>query len=119
VDDVLATLREHRLAMLAVQFLLLALAVLLAYLISRAVLVRVIGRVVRLTPTRWDDALLGRGVIPRLAQVVPALVVYYGSAYLPAVPDGVMPIIRRIANIYLIGAVIAAVMALLDAIGRI
>jgi miniconductance mechanosensitive channel len=117
LEDVLASAREHPIAWLALQFLLLLLAILVSYTITRALLVRILGRAARATSPHFDDAILGPGVISRLAHVVPALVVYYGSTLVPAVPDAVLPALRRIVSVYLVVAVTTAIMSLLTAIG--
>ncbi|GFE82684.1 mechanosensitive ion channel protein MscS [Steroidobacter agaridevorans] len=115
--DALASVQEHPMAWLALQLLLLMLAVLVSYAITRALLVRILGRAARITGPRFDDAILGPGVISRLAHVAPSLVVYYGSTLLPAIPDTVLPGLRRCVSIYLVVAVTAAIMSLLTAIG--
>lgn len=117
LENLFDTLPEHPLAWLAIQILLLVLAVLLSYLLARSILVRLIERAVHLTAPRVDEALLGPGVISRLAHVVPALIVYYGSVLLPAIPDVALPAIRRVVSIYLVTAVMAAIWGLLSAIG--
>nr|WP_298723184.1 mechanosensitive ion channel domain-containing protein [uncultured Steroidobacter sp.] len=117
MEAVLASLREHPIAWLLLQILLLALAVLISYAATRALLVRILGRAARLTGPHFDDAILGPGVISRLAHVVPALVVYYGSTVLPVIPNAALPALRRFVSVYLVLAVMTAIMSLLTAIG--
>jgi miniconductance mechanosensitive channel len=116
-EDLAASVRDRPIAWLALQILLLILAVLVSYLITRTLLTRLLGRAARVTGPRFDDAILGPGVIPRLAQVVPALVVYYGSTLLPSVPGAVLPALRRGVSIYLVVAITTAIMSLFTAIG--
>jgi miniconductance mechanosensitive channel len=64
----------------------LAIAV-LAHFIVRTVVVRGVARLVRRTSNAWDDALVGRGVVARLAHIAPALVIYhFGATVLGAHP---------------------------------
>lgn len=115
--DLIGSVRDHPIAWLVLQVLLLILTVLVSYSITRAILVRLIRRAVQRTEPHIDDALLGPGVISRLAHVVPALLVYYGSTLLPAIPNAALPGIRRIVSVYLVVAVMTAIMSLLTAIG--
>jgi miniconductance mechanosensitive channel len=117
LEDALASIRDRPLVWLAIQILLLTLAVLVSYAITRTLLARILGRAALMTAPKFDDAILGPGVISRLAHVVPALVVYYGSTLLPAIPNAVLPALRRTVSVYLVAAVTTAIMSLLTAIG--
>lgn len=97
---------------------LLALAF-MADWITRRVLLRLIGQAVAATPNKYDDALLGRGVISRLAHVVPALVVFLGISYVPGLPDGLVTVVRNVANAYMIFTVALSLGNVLNAIGDI
>ncbi|HEY5759067.1 MAG TPA: mechanosensitive ion channel domain-containing protein [Steroidobacter sp.] len=116
-EDALASVRDRPTVWLVLQLLLLLLAVLISYAITRTLLTRILGRAARMTGPKFDDAILGPGVISRLAHVVPALVVYYGSTLLPAIPNAVLPALRRTVSVYLVAAVMTAIMSLLTAIG--
>ena len=87
--------------------------------LTRRVLLRLIGRAVHASMTRYDDALLGRGVISRLAHVVPALVIYLGIPHVPGIPEAVATVTRNVANGYMILTVALAFGNLLNAIGDI
>jgi miniconductance mechanosensitive channel len=91
----------------------------LADLVTRRILLRLIVRAVSATSSHYGKALLDRGVISRLAQVVPALVVYAGIPYVPGLPDGVVTVIRNVANGYMILTVALSLGNLLNAIGDI
>src|SRR5687768_5778233 len=116
-EDALASIRDRPLVWLAIQILLLILAVLVSYALTRTLLARILGRAALMTVPKFDDAIPGPGVISRLAHVVPALVVYYGSTLLPAIPNAVLPALRRTVSVYLVAAVSTAIMSLLTAIG--
>jgi len=97
----------------------IALAALLADLVTRRVLVRFVGHLVRASPMKWDDALLARGVIKRVSHVVPALVVYFGIAGVPELAAGVVTVVRNVAAAYMVVTVAQAASALLGALGDI
>jgi len=106
---------------LATAIYLLGLIVLavIADWVTRRVLLRMIRRAVAASPTRYDDALLGRGVISRLAHVVPALVIFLGIPQVPGIPDPLVTVVRNVANAYMIFTVALSLGNLLNAIGDI
>lgn len=57
----------------------LAVGCVLAYWITKRVIIRVITLLVQKSATRWDDILLERGVFDRFAWLAPGLVVYYAA----------------------------------------
>jgi len=119
VDAWLAPLADTpRLATTIYLLGLIVLAV-IADWVTRRVLLRMIGRAVAASPTRYDDALLGRGVISRLAHVVPALVIFLGIPQVPAIPVPLVPVVRHVANAYMIFPVALSLGNLLNAIGDI
>ena len=97
----------------------LVLLALLADWLTRRVLLRLIRQAVQASSTRYDDALLGRGVIARLAHVVPALVIYLGIPHVPGIPEAVATVTRNVANAYMILTVALAFGNLLNALGDI
>ncbi|HEY8537457.1 MAG TPA: mechanosensitive ion channel domain-containing protein [Steroidobacteraceae bacterium] len=105
--------------MTALQLSVLVLLVWLTNTIARTLLVRAITRTAKLAPTIWDDALLGRGVIARLANVVPALVAYYGITFVQNLPEGVVLVIRGVASAYVVLTIALALSNLLNAVGVI
>ena len=56
--------------------ILIALAALVAHRLARGPVLRTINSLIRHTNTHWDDALIERGVLHRLAHLVPGLVIY-------------------------------------------
>ncbi|MFU8821108.1 MAG: mechanosensitive ion channel family protein [Gammaproteobacteria bacterium] len=91
----------------------------LADLVTRRILLRFIVKTVSATSNRYDNALLDRGVISRLAHVVPALVIYAGIPYVAGLPDGLVTVIRNVANGYMILTVALSLGNLLNAIGDV
>src|SRR3546814_7417562 len=53
-----------------VGLLVLALVAWIANWLTRRVLLVVVGRLAKASPTKWDDAIMGRRVLARLANVV-------------------------------------------------
>jgi miniconductance mechanosensitive channel len=98
---------------------LLLLAAWLADFLTRRVLLRVLGRLVRASSVTWDDALLDRGVVRRLAHVVPALVIFLGIEAVPGVSDDVVRVIRNVANAYMVLTIALAVGNLLGTINAL
>ena len=79
--------------------------------ITQALLLRVVWRLIRLTSTDWDDALVRRDVFKRLANLSPAIVIYL---FAPAFAD-FESWVARLAFVYMIASLIRVVEALLDA----
>jgi miniconductance mechanosensitive channel len=88
-------------ASVAIAVLALALVAWLANWLTRRVLLGVVTRMARASPGRWDDAILGRGVLARLANVVPALIVLGGIALVPGVPEWLDIVVRNVARAYI------------------
>lgn len=101
----------HTLGSLAI--LMLA-ALLLHWLVKRR-LVGLLGRLAGRTSQQWDDLILEHGVLDRLVQSAPALVVYFGIAYVPGLGESLTQIIGNVAMAWLALAVTLAVGALLSA----
>ncbi|HVR50595.1 MAG TPA: mechanosensitive ion channel domain-containing protein [Pseudorhodoferax sp.] len=110
---------EHPWALTALQLALLAAMVWLSDRLTHALLVRGIGRAVRAIPTAWAGAPLERGVVARLAHVVPALVVYAGIALVQPLPESAVLLVRSLASAYLVLVLAQALSSLLNAFGDI
>ena len=99
-------------------FALLILAV-LADLIVKKQLIKFVMMVAERTTLQWDDILLEHKVLGRLAQTVPALVIYFGVVWIPDLGELLPALIRNVALAYLalmftlsIGASLTAVNAI-------
>lgn len=119
LDALLEPLRATPWLATLVYALALIVVAIIADWITKRVLLRVVKRAVQASPTTYDDALLGRGVIHRLAHVVPAMVVYYGMPLVPGVRDEVVAIVQNVANAYMILTVVLAIGSLLNAVSDI
>src|SRR5690606_6225894 len=119
IENLLSPLEQYPYAITILQLIALVLAVSVANLVTRRWLVRAIGRAARLTSSRWDDALLGHDVISRIAHVVPALAVNYGITFVSGLSESIVTIVRSVASAYVALTVALAIVALLNAFGRI
>lgn len=99
--------------------LALLLAAWLADLLTQHLLLRVVRALVRASPTRFDDALLARGVLDRLAHVVPALVVHQGIVWVPGIATEVETVLRNVASAWMVMTVTRALSALLNGLNDI
>ena len=58
--------------------------------------------VVKRTRGAWDDALVKHKFFARLAQIVPAIVIYVGIGFVPDYSDAVEQIVRNVVRAYMI-----------------
>ena len=93
----------------------LVLAGALVHVLIKRRLVGVLQRLAGRTGQQWDDIILEHGVFGRLAQAVPALIVYFGVAGLPGLGESLSQIIANVALAYLALAMTLALGALLSA----
>ncbi len=93
--------------------LALALLAVLANFATKGVLLAAVRYFVRKTPTRWDDALMGRHVFSRLSHLAPALVIYYGAILFGPTPAMV---IQRLAVAYILLVGLYTLFAFLSAV---
>ena len=79
----------------------LLLAAWLANWITRRILLKVVARVAQASPLHWDDALMARGVLSRLAHVVPALIIGVGILGIPDLPETAVAVVHNVAVAYI------------------
>lgn len=89
----------------------LFLAALFANFVVKAVLLRVLNRMLAYTPYGRDPELRRHGFIERLANVVPALVIAAGIALVPNLPAFVVVVVRNVADAFIILTVAMAISA--------
>jgi len=73
----------------------------IADLLARRVMLVGVRAVVARSRVSWDDALVSNNVFGRLAQVLPALVVYAGVGFIPDIPEDVVRLLRNLATGYM------------------
>ena len=76
---------------------------LLANLIAKKVLIKIITNIAEKTKNNWDDVIVKQGVFDRLSQLAPAIVIYFfAETALPGLPI-IITLIQRIALAYMLG----------------
>lgn len=119
LHTMLGSLQDYPWAITALQIAALLLVVFLAALVTRSLLMRAMERVLRAAPSVWGKALLGQGVISRLAEAVPALVLYYGVGLLSGVSVEAVTVVRALAGAYVVLTIAWSIGNLLNALGVI
>jgi miniconductance mechanosensitive channel len=92
---------------------------LLAYWIADRVLVSALRAFARRTTHTWDDALIDHHVAGRLAQLVPAFIIYLGIDILPRVDADLEKVLLNVTSAYMILIVTFTVTAILGAANTI
>ena len=92
---------------------------LLADILTKRQLVRMVHRLSSRTNQIWDDALADQGVFARVAQVVPALIFYFGLPLIQGLPEKLVTLGQNVASAYAILLVSLALSALLSAVNAI
>lgn len=90
-----------------------------ADLILKGQLLRLVRRLARNTAHQWDDVLVDNNVFGRLAQTVPALVIYYGVQFVPDLNETITDLVRNLALAYLALMVTLALGAILTSANAI
>ena len=97
----------------------LALTALFANFVVKALLVRVLNRLLALTAYGRDPELRRHSFIERLANIVPALVISTGIALVPNLPAFVAVVVRNVANAFIILTIAMAIGAAFNLIDTI
>ena len=105
----------------AVMLALLLLLAWLANFITKKVLLRALRKALGMLPAlRAEDApAVQMRAVPRLANVVPALVIAGGIVLVPGLPDGIALLIRNLAQVFIVLTVVMAIGHVLDDINAI
>ncbi len=99
--------------------LLLAVLAFAAHFVTRFILRRVVHAFARRSEATWDDALAEEKVFARVAQIVPALVVYIGIRFVAGVPDGLERLVGNLAMAWIVLMAALGISAALSAANRI
>ena len=115
-----ASLQPHPWAWTAIVAGMVLLAAWLANWLTKHVLLRGLRRLLRATTHRdaEHDSDVRLSVVPRLANVVPALVLYAGVAAVPDLPPVVVTVVRAICQAFIVLTVALSVSAALDVVNR-
>ena len=87
--------------------------------LTKRYLLRAITRVVKRTQFTWDDVILRQKVFNRLANVAPAVVIYYGVPLIPGIPEGVDLLVQRLALGFMVLVIVLAADRFLTALNDI
>ncbi|MCB1561808.1 MAG: mechanosensitive ion channel family protein [Xanthomonadales bacterium] len=112
-------LATYPLAQTAVGVILLLIVAGIANHLTRRILVRVVTTVMKATENQWDDAILARGVVHRIANIAPVLVIYFGVGLVPGLPPAIDALVRNVAAAYIVLTVALALSGLLSAINDV
>lgn len=104
----------HPMALPLLTFLVLIVAAIVVDLIVKNVLLRILTSIIRANRLGWDDVLARFNVFGRLAQIVPALIIYIGVELIPELSDSFVQLVRSIALAYLILAITLTLNAVLS-----
>ena len=98
---------------------LLALSALVAYLLSKRILLFLVHYYAERSKAKWDDAFVEQNVFGRLSQLVPALVIQQGVHLVPNWPDTAELVLQNVIQAFMIIMITLAITALLAAINQI
>lgn len=86
--------------------------------ITKQVLVRALVKLLA-APFRQHQDLSRHGIIPRLAHIVPALILGAGVGFIPGLPEELIAVVRNVCNAFVILTVAMAIAALLNLINSV
>ena len=86
-----------------------------ADLVTKRVVVRVLENFVGRTSTTWDDIIVRRRILRRLAHLAPALVIYLAAPQVLAGYDVSIVVVQRMALIYMLLITVLAIDGVLSA----
>lgn len=113
------TVTGHPLFASILGVVVLAAAAWLADRLAKRILLQVLGRLVARSRSKWDDSLLEHNVFGRLAHLVPALIVFYGLAFVPGLPAKLVSSTQQIAGAVALVLGALVITALIDAVSDI
>ena len=95
-------------------FACLALVAWLANWLTRSVLIRALRRFTEMFAGDAAETLTRRPIADRLANAVPAIVILIGIPFVPYLPEAVADVVARLAQVFIVVAVVRAASAALD-----
>lgn len=97
----------------------LLLGAVVAYLITKRVLLFAVRSFAKRSQAQWDDALVKQNVFGRLAQIVPALVIQQGIHLVPDWPKTAELVLQNVISAYMIIMITLTLTAILAAANQI
>lgn len=98
---------------------ILVVAALFANFVVKVLLVRLIDRLLGRTPYGRDEELRRYGVVKRLANVVPALVITIGIELVPGLPGQLVAVVQNVANAFILLTIALALGAALNVVDTV
>jgi miniconductance mechanosensitive channel len=98
---------------------LLLIVAFISDLLAKRVLLSAVRLFARRTARTWDDTLVKHKVFERLAQLVPAMVIYAGIIFVPDIADEVDQLVRNVATGYMVLMMTLTLSAALSAANEI
>ena len=93
--------------------------ILLAYLsdvISKRIIIKTITRVIRRTKSNWDDILLEKKVLTRLAHLAPAIILFFSARYVLSDYQNIAVFIQGAIRIYILLLILLVIDSLINAL---
>jgi miniconductance mechanosensitive channel len=112
-------LADHPIIAAVLGVTLLAVVALIADLVAKRQLVRLLSGLAMRTRSTWDDALIEQRVFSHFAQCVPAVVVMIGAKWIPGIGGGTLHVIENFTLAYLALMITLALGALMSAANSI
>lgn len=119
MDSINRILAEHHWLSPLLALFALVLAALFANFVVKALLLRLFNHFIGLTVYGRDEQLRRHGAIGRLANIMPAFVVYAGIKLIPDLPAGIVTIVQNVANAFIILSLAMAISAVLNIVDTI
>jgi miniconductance mechanosensitive channel len=91
----------------------------IADLVTKRLFLVAVRAVVRRSRYQGDDALLDHNVFGRLAQIVPAIVIYFGIGLVPDYPDAIEKVVRNVASAYMVIMIMLTLTAAMSAANQV
>lgn len=93
--------------------------ILLAYLsdvISKRIIIKTITRVIRRTKSNWDDILLEKKVLTRLAHLAPAIILFFFARFVLSDYQNIAVFIQGAIRIYIVLLILLVIDSLINAL---
>jgi miniconductance mechanosensitive channel len=117
--DLSAWMGEHNWIYTAGAALLLLAAAWISNLIGKHILVRGLLSLLNAQIPVARGEITNFAFIPRLANVIPALVITFGIRFVPNLPDAVVIVVLNVANAFIVLTIALAIVAVLDMVNDI
>jgi miniconductance mechanosensitive channel len=88
------------------------------YIFKRGILV-ILGKIIKLSPTNWDDVFYKKKVFSRMSHLAPVVVIFWFGRTLMSEYPKFIEAIYLITNIYIVVVVMMVLFAIINAVGAI